>query len=167
MAVPRHKTAILGKVEDLLEFLKNDGSLKEKSIALSQDIEIRGRINYYSSFLNLDKGEQYYRNVTICKLIYYDLCNKTNLHLLSQYAPGIENIDQKDILKVRFYPKYEEFVIFTKDKTYTIYKGDIQYIYRFYCQVPDIQEFELVYDGDGVFTFSKFNDEDKIPVFEQ
>ncbi|MHC1605128.1 MAG: hypothetical protein ACXQTP_04065 [Candidatus Methanofastidiosia archaeon] len=159
------RTEIVGNISDIIAFLKATHK-KRKPYAATQDMEAKKRRDYYNRFLNLEEGEDYYKTVAICRMIYLDLKRGTNLRKLSRYAPGIESIKPSEIKKIRYDNGTEDYVVTTSSDKYRIYKGDIKYIYPTYCKIPDSQEFELVFEDGRMYVVSKFLDTEEIPVFE-
>ncbi|RZN46195.1 hypothetical protein EF808_05930 [archaeon] len=165
MAQPQH-TVILGDISEIIEHIKNhtpEGRTIEQYVPEDDAFEYRRR---YRLIREDKRPENYYRNVAICKMLYSDLVHGTNLTRLEKYAPGISSVDPEDVVRIRYLPEDEDFVIRTTHDTFRIYKGDVQYIYPLYCHVRDNTEFELAYEDDRVITFHIFDDTGAIDVFE-
>ena len=165
MAPPRVRTTLIGDVQDILSYIASHHEPSPVTVNMEQEQDAAWRIQYYHRFLEPERGEQYYRTVTICKLLYQDIAHGCENPLLRKYAPGIEGIDISTLKKIRFDAEAEEYVIYSTDGEIRIYKGDIAYIYPFYCQVPDAAEYDIAYEGEEVFSYAIYNEATYIPVF--
>jgi hypothetical protein len=162
----QRRTIILGDISEILEHIKThtpEGRSIEEYIPEEDAYERRRR---YRLIREDKRPESYYRNVAICKMLYSDLLHRTNLTRLEKYAPGISSVEPSDIIKIRYVPDEEDFVIRTHKGTFRIYRADVQYLYPLYCHVRDNTEFELAYEDDTVITYHIFDDTGAIDVFE-
>ena len=159
------RTRLIGDVGDILAYIKSHHEPSPATVNLEQEQDAAWRIQYYHRFSDLEKGEQYYRTVAVCKLLYQDIERGCENPLLRKYAPGIEDVKYSSVQKIRYDAESEEYVICTTDGEIRIYKGDIAYIYPLYCQVPDAAEYDIAYEGDEVFSYAIYSDTAYIPVF--
>jgi hypothetical protein len=166
MAPQRVRTRLVGDVLDILDHVISHHEPAPVSVDLEQEEDAAWRIQYYHRFSDLDRGEQYYRTVTVCKLLYRDILSGCDNPLLRKYAPGIERIAPSSVSRIRYDNEAEEYVIRSAEgEEIRIYKGDVAYIYPLYCQVPDAAEYDIAYEGEEVFSYAIYNDATYIPVF--
>jgi len=164
--MPPKRTVILNDVSAIIKHMSDNRKLYVGTdVPDGNEQKSTERKNRYDIFLKDDEKDHYYSDVTICKFLFYDLVNGSNMDMLRRYVPDIEKMESNAVEKVYYEDKTEEFVIITKEHEYRIYRSDIRYIYPFYCQVKDPVEYEIVYFGDKVYTYSKFNENSLIPVF--
>ncbi|MBN1785977.1 MAG: hypothetical protein JW825_03155 [Candidatus Methanofastidiosa archaeon] len=161
-------TKIINDVLSIIDHMRNNLDLYMVENAIEEPSEQQieeGKAVRYGIFKNDNERDHYYSDVAICRFLFYDIANGTNIEKLSRYNPGIANIDPGKIEKVYYDEESEEFVIRVADEDFRIYRGDIRYIYPFYCQFNDSIEYELVFDGDKAYSYPKFNDGFEITIF--
>lgn len=168
MAHSASHTTIVGDINEILDHMRQNHTPKKSPSHMERDEKERvQRVRHYNRFVGKDTEESYYRVVTVCKLLFYDITHHTNMHIISRYAEGIDSISPEDIEKIYYDSPGEDYVVKTPDTEYRIYKGDIRRIYRFYCDIPDSVEYDLVCDGSQVYTTAKHNETVRIPVFSK
>jgi len=151
---------IINDVSSVLEHMKEnrDFYLQQREPVQTIVSTPRKRSPRYDLFLNDTERDHYFSDVTLCRFLFFDIARKTNLEGLKRYLPKIAEIDYREIEKIYYESESEEFVIRTKNDELRIYRGDMRYIYPFYCQVRDPIEYELVFEDDKVYSIDKFND---------
>lgn len=159
------RTKLVGDVEDILAYVISHHEPSPVTVNIEQERDTAWRVRYYNQFSDLERGEQYYRTIAVCRLLYQDVMRGSNNALLRKYVPEIGDIDPHSVTKVRYDAEAEEYVIYHTSGEIRIYKGDIAYIYPLYCQIPDAAEYDVAYEGEDVFSYAIYNDTVHIPVY--
>gem|GEM_PF-2731144 len=166
MSLSYKHTSILNDVSSVIEHMKANKELyaHRKPLHESDDNESESAGPRYNLLLNDNDRDHYYSDVAICRFLFYDIRRGADRSRLLRHIPQIGSVDPKEIEKIFFDPESEEFVILSRSGEIRIYRGDIRYIYPYYCQIRDPIEYELAYEGDKVYSYNKFNDESEAPI---
>jgi len=159
MARLRRHTSIINDVSSILRHMRDnrDFYLVEAPPEELHQPEKKAS-ERYKILLNDNERDHYYSDVAICRFLFYDIARGTNMAVLKRYAPHIGDLDHRDVDRIFYDPESEDFVIQARHREVRIYRGDVRYIYPLFCQVRDPIEYELVFDGDKVYSLNKFND---------
>jgi hypothetical protein len=162
MPLSHKRTSILNDVFAVIEHMNANKEKYMHSVSSIEDNDNelpKPNGPRYSLLSNSTEKDHYYSDVAICRFLFYDIYRGTNLTRLLNYVPQLRNVDYTEIEKIYFDSEPEEFVISLHSREIRIYRGDVKYIYPFFCQIRDSVEYELVFDGDKVYSLNKFNDE--------
>ncbi len=120
----------------------------------------------YERFSNLEEHRDYYQQIKVCKAILNDIKNQSPFILrMEKYCPGVGGLTLEDILKIRYDPEGESYIIYTDGSQYDIYEGDIRFIYPSIVDIPDSSEYEVVIEDSSVYVYHRFTSDLPFRVF--
>lgn len=139
---------------------------KERTPAPTEEVYDVAAFRNYQKFSNLEEYKDYYQQIKVLKAILNDIKNQSPFVLkMEKYCPGIMEVTLEEIIKLRYSPERESYIIYADSVQYEIYEDDIRFIYPSIVDVPDSYEYEVVIEDSSVYVYNRFTTDPPFRVF--
>ena len=147
-------------IEDFIQKARERGPFQEEE--LYDETVFRN----YQKFSNLEEYTDYYQQIKVCKAILNDIRNQSFfVSRMERYCQGIAELPIEDIMKIRYNPEDEAYIIYADGKQYEIYEDDVRFIYPSITDIPDSSEYEVVIEDSSVYVYNKYTADPPFRVF--
>jgi hypothetical protein len=148
---------------DIEDFLKK---ARERPHQNEEEPYHEATFRNYLRFSNLEENKDYYQQIKVLKAILNDIRSQSPfISKMEKYCPGISGLTVDDILKLRYNPEQESYVVYADENQYEIYEDDIRFIYPSITDVPDSYEYEVVIEDSSVYVYHRFATDPPFRVF--
>jgi hypothetical protein len=148
---------------DIEEFLRK---AREREHYYEEEPYHGATFRNYLRFSNLEENKDYYQQIKILKAILSDIKNQSPfISKMEKYCPGISRLSVDDILKLRYNPEQESYIVYADGNQYEIYEDDIRFIYPSITDVPDSYEYDIVIEDSSVYVYHRFATDPPFRVF--
>ncbi len=139
---------------------------KERSPTHTEESYDAAAFRNYQKFSNLEEHKDYYQQIKVLKAILNDIKNQSPFVLkMDKYCPGITDVTVEEIIKLRYNPERESYIIYADSVQYEIYEDDIRFIYPSLADIPDSYEYEVVIEDSSVYVYHRFTTDPPFRVF--